>query len=158
MIFDVEALEDTLVARLQEAVADGMIEWAGVVGDEAEVANATGIERLPGLAVLFRRAAFDAPMTIDVTRQTGIVEWSIFAAGKNLRQKGLRAGRRGATGAYHATMVATRYLVGFEIAEGFPVRLNTIDLASYDPRSERAMYELSIQHEWQLVEHPYGDE
>ena len=152
-MFDAEALEDILVERLQEAVTDGLVEWAGMIGDEAETVN--GLPKMPGLAVLFRRAAWDRPHGIDVTRQLGVVEWSVYAAGVNLRDSGLRAGRRGATGAYHAAMVAIRYLVGFNIADGFPLWVNSVDLASYDPRSEKAIYELSFQHEWSLVEFPY---
>lgn len=151
--FDPEALEDVIVARLQDAVTDGLIEWAGVIGDDAETQSI----RLPGIAILFRRAAFDRPNSVDVTRQIGIVEWSIFAGGKNLRAAGLRSGRRGATGAYHATMVAIRYLVGFNVADGFPMWVNSVDLGSYDPRSEKAVYELAFQHEWPLVEYPYDE-
>lgn len=160
-LLNVEDLEDQILARLQLAVTDGVISWAGTVGDESEVL--VKASALPAIAVLFRRGYFSAPHAVDTTRQTGIVDWSIFALGKNLRERGLGAGRLGATGAYNSVKVAIQYLMGLEMiteggTQGFPLYLVSYDLAALDPASGKAMYELLFRHEWELVEHDRDDQ
>lgn len=155
MLFDADALEDRFLSRLQQAVSDGYLKWAGLIGDESEANN---MPKLPGVALLLRRGAFADPEGIDVTRQIGVVEWSVYASGTNLRERGVKSGRKGATGAYHAMMVAIQYSVGFLMTadplehSGFPIWLDSFELASIDQQAGRAMYEIGFRHQWSIVE------
>lgn len=155
MLFDLDILEDRAITRMQQAVTDGLLAFAGAIGDEDE---ASKTPKLPALSLLFRRATFSDPQTIDITRQLGLVEWSVFASGTNLRERGKRSGRKGATGAYHAVMVAIQYLEGFGMTTDsnsgvyFPMTIRSVELAALDQAAQRAMYEMQVVHEWPVAE------
>lgn len=153
-LFNPEPLEDRLLDRYQLAVDVGLLEHVRVVGDEEE---AMQMPKLPGLSLLLRSATFGENEGIGGVRQLGVVEWSVFAAGVNLRTRGARAGRRGARGAYHALAIAIKYGVGFEmgmsvLTVGFPISLAGFQLAGFDQAAGKAVYEVRLQHEWLLVE------
>lgn len=160
MEFNADVLEDRLLARYQQAVDAGLLAWVGLIGDEEEAAK---MPKRPGLAILLRRGAFSRPDGVDVVRQDGIVEWSVFAGGSNLRERGLKSGRRGPSGAHHALRIAIRYGVGFpmtdnvdlEDANGFPLELSTFNLVGMDQKAGSALYEVSLQHDWPIVEYGY---
>lgn len=146
---DFEAMEDTLLARLQNAVDDGYLAQAMTIGDEAE---ASQIARLPAAALLGRRAGFERPKAIDIVRQDGVIEWSFYAAGEGLRTSGKRGSRRGKRGAYHAVNVIVQYMVGFEIVDGCPLWLASIELTQLNQKTGKSVYEIGLQHEWNLVQ------
>lgn len=152
---DLQALSVSIVGRLQEAVADGELEWAGAIGDEAETDKAPAGAKVPGAAVLFKRAQFGDPQLIDVMQQTATLSWSVFAAGQNLREKGMNAGRLGSTGAYHAIMAVLKYLCGYEVVSGIPLRVEFIEIASFNSATGRTIFEVGFTHEWTVVQDGY---
>lgn len=152
MDFDIDLLEDRIVTHGKEAVSAGLLSWFDIIGSEEEAAR---MPKVPGVAVLLRRGGFGDPMGIDVTRSIGVIEWSFFARGENLRKPGLRSGRKGARGAYHAMNVVWQYFYGWEIDAGVPMWIESFDLVELDRKAGFAMYEVALRHQRSVVQLGY---
>lgn len=152
MRFNARVLEDRLLARFQEAVDAELLAHASLIGAEQE---ASRIPKVPGVALLLRSAGLTNPRGVgDPVQQEGIVEWSAFAVGQNLRERGARSGRRGDMGAYYALEMVMKVASGFEMKltddeDGFPLWVDSFNLATFDqPSGGKAIYEVALRHEW----------
>lgn len=154
MEFDPIILEDRLLARYQQAVDAGLLAWAGLIGTEAE---ASKMPKLPGVSILLRRGGLSAPRLLgnagEGKAQEGIIEWTLYAGGQNLRERGKRTGRRGDVGAYYALSMAMRLADGFIMTladdlPGFPLWIDSFDLATFDQPTGLSIYEIAVRHEW----------
>lgn len=155
MIFEPDALEDRLLARYEIARDAGYVKWVGLIGSEEDANN---MPKLPGIAILLRRGIISRPETVDGTRQLGRVHWSIFAAGENVRLIGKGSGRRGPGGAYAALKAVLRFGEGFLMThdpseeQGFPLSAESFDLAGFEQKTGRRVYEVEMSHDWFFVE------
>ncbi len=139
---DIQALEDGMVARLQQAVTAGQLASALAVGDE-DAARSTG-QKLPGAAVFQNDDEFDQPKTWDPLLSEGWLGWRVFAIGEGLRTP--LGGRRGVRGAYLAKRVIVSWLHGWELIPGCKLYYRGSSLQELDGPRGKAIYDCRFQH------------
>lgn len=160
MRFPANVLQDRLLARYQEAVDAGLLAWAGLINSENDAAR---MPKMPGAAILLRRGGLSLPHGVGgPVRQVGIVEWSVYAGGQDLKETGRRAGQRGARGGNYALEMVMKIGDGFLMREtdeedGFPIWIDSFDLAGFDQPAGKFVYEVALRHEWDFVEDGFDE-
>jgi hypothetical protein len=160
MRFPVQTLRQRLLTRYQEAVDAGLLAWAGLVGSEADAAR---MPKMPGAAILLQRGGLSLPHGVGgPVRQVGIVEWTVYAGGQDQKATG-RAGAAGPRGGDYALEMVMQIGDGFLMREsdaedGFPLWIDSFDLAGFDQPAGKFVYEVALRHEWNFVEEGFEDD
>lgn len=159
MNFPIGHLRQRLLDRYLEAVEEGLLAWAGLIGKEADAGK---MPKMPGVALLLSAGGFSPPHGVGgPQRQMAIIEWTAFAGGQDHRGTG-KSGYAGARGGDYALEMTMQIAEGFEMrasddAPGFPIWIDRFALWAMDQPAGKFVYEVALRHEWNFVEEGFDE-
>lgn len=148
---DYGALEDTIVAQLQNAVTAGLLTDAIPLAFENELRTALTRAQDGGAfaAVIAGSDSFDRPKTAPPDQvQEGVISWTVLIASRRLR--GPRSARRGSFGAYEGIKSAIQYLDAFEVLPGQPLWYDGKNPIEWDDPAW-SVYALGFSHQSEVI-------